>query len=99
MMMMNAETTLQPTAKYSTHLLFLFFSTPLLFLLFSMIPLPITAFVCAHSFALPFPLLLFEVFQWHFMHSYCFELHKFETCTTSNNKRKLFSIITSFFCP
>ncbi len=68
-MMMNVMTTLQPIAKYSTFLSLLF-STPLLLLFFSTILLPPLAFVCAHSSALPFPLLFIIVFQ---LHSYGYE--------------------------
>jgi hypothetical protein len=51
-MMMNVAMTLQPTAKYSTHLHILLFSTPLLLLFFSIIPPFI--FVYVHSSMLPF---------------------------------------------
>ncbi len=71
-MMMNATMALQPTAKYSTRLFSLLFSTPLLILFFLAIPLTFPVFVCVHSFALPFPLLFFVVFQSHSLHScYC----------------------------
>ncbi len=78
MMMMNATMTFQPTTKYSTCLLSLLFSTPLLLLFFSTIPLPPLAFVCVHSSTLPFPLLFFVVFQWHFLHSCYCELQNFK---------------------
>ncbi len=53
-MMMNVAMTLQPTAKYSTHLHILLFSTPLLLLFFSIISLPPFIFVYVHSSMLPF---------------------------------------------
>ncbi len=31
-----------------------------------------------HSFVLPFPLLFSIIFQWHFLHSCCYELQNFE---------------------
>ncbi len=60
-MMMNVVTTLQPMVEYSTHLHVLFFSTPLMLMFFSIIPLPLLAYVCIHSYVLPFPLLFFVV--------------------------------------
>ncbi len=76
-MMMNTTTTLQPTTKYSTLLLYLFFSTPFILIFFSTILFP-PSFVCAHSFALPFPLLFSIVFELHSLHSYCCEFQNFE---------------------
>jgi hypothetical protein len=54
---MNATMTLKPMVEYST-LFSLFFSTPFLLMFFLIIPLPLLAFVCVHSFALPFPYYL-----------------------------------------
>ncbi len=72
--MMNATTTLQLIAEYSTFFFSLLFSTPLLLLFISTIMLPPLAFVYAHSSDLPFPLLFVVVFQLHFLHSYYCEL-------------------------
>ncbi len=77
-MTMNVTTTLQLMVEYSTCLLFLLLSTLILHLFFSIILLPPLAFICAHSFALHFPLLLSIVFQWHFLHSCCYELQNFK---------------------
>jgi hypothetical protein len=89
--------------KYSTCLLFMFFSIVLLLLFFSTILLLPPTFVCGHSSALPLPLLFSIVFQLHSLHSCCYELQNLKMCTTSNNKHKLLSIITLFFsflkCP
>jgi hypothetical protein len=102
-MMMNATTTLQPMVEYSACLHVLFFSTPLLLMLFSKVLLPPPTYVCAHSSVLPFPSLFFVVFQSHFLHSCCYELHNFEnthnfqqqTKTTFDNYLVFF--IISFF--
>ncbi len=77
-MVMNATMTLQATIEYSTHLLYLLFLTPLLLLFFTTIPLPPLAFVYAHSFVLPFPLLFSTIFQWKFVHSCYYEFQNFE---------------------
>jgi hypothetical protein len=76
-MMMNVVVTLQPTAEYST-LFSMFFSTPLRLLFFSTIPLPPLAFVCAHSYVFPFPLLFTIGFQLHSLHSYYCEFQNFK---------------------
>jgi hypothetical protein len=68
-MMMNVAASLQPTSEYST-LFSLFFSTFFRLSFFSTIPLPPLAFVCAHSFVFPFPLLFIVVFQLHYLRSY-----------------------------
>jgi hypothetical protein len=88
---------LQPIVEYLTFLLSLLFSTPFLLLFFSTILLPPTAFICAHSFTLPFPLLFVVVFQLHSLHSYYCEFQTLNMCTTSNNKHKLLSTVTLFF--
>jgi hypothetical protein len=95
-MMMNATMTLQPTIEHSTHLHALLVSTPLLLLFFLAIMLPPLAFVCSHSFALPFPLLLSVVSQLHSLHSCCYELKDFKN-THNFQQHKLFSIVTSCF--
>ncbi len=84
-MMMNATSTLQPMAKYSTFLSLLFL-TPLLLLFFSKIPLPLATFFYAHSSMLPFPLLFDVVFQLHFFHSYYYELQNFENAHNFQQK-------------
>jgi len=68
-MMMDATATSQPMTEYLTLLLSLLFSTILL---------PPPTFICAHSFALPFPLLFVVVFQLHSLHSYYYEFQNFE---------------------
>ncbi len=94
-MMMNVVATLQPIAEYST-LFSLLSSTPLLLMFFSIIPLPLPTFICAHSFALPFPLLFTIVFQLHYSHS-VMNSKTSKTSITSNNKCKLFLRNTPFF--
>jgi hypothetical protein len=98
-MMMNVATTLQPTTKYSTHLLFVFFSTPLLVLFFSTIPLPPHVFICIHSYVLPFPLLFFIVFQWLYLHSCCCELQNFENMYNFQQQTQFTFDGYFFFCP
>ncbi len=60
-MMVNVMVTLQPMAEYST-LHHIFFST---------IPLPPLVSICVHSSTPPSPLLLYVIFQSHFLKS-CF---------------------------
>jgi hypothetical protein len=95
-MMVNAIATSQPIVEYSTRLLFLLFSTILLLLFFSIILLPPLAFVCAHSFVLPFPLLFFIISQLHLCIHATMNFRTSKMHTTSNNKHKLLLTITPF---
>jgi hypothetical protein len=63
-------------------------------LFFSTFPFP-PAFICAHSYALPFPLLF--AFNYTIYTHTVVNSKPMKTCTTSNNKRKLLSTITSLF--
>jgi hypothetical protein len=86
-MMMNAMTTFEPTIKYSTFLS----------LLFSTILLLPFAFVCAHSSALPFPLLFIAVFQ---LHSYYYELQNFKIVHNFQQQKQIaFDDYLVFTCP
>ncbi len=95
-MMVNVVLTLLPMVECFTFQHSLLFSTLLLFIYFSTIPLPLLISVCAHSFALPFPLLLFAIFQLRYLYYVSMNSRTSKTHTTSYNKRKQLSMVTLF---
>ncbi len=64
---------------------------------FSTISPPPPAFVYAHSFVLPFPLLFIVDFQLHFLHSYCCELQNLKNTKLPTTNTICFQQLPCFF--
>jgi hypothetical protein len=91
-MMMNATMTLQPTTPFLSTLLNFSFTS----ILFNNYTSSLCFRLCS-LFSTSFPLLFVVVFQLHSCTHTIVNSKISKTCTTSNNKHKLFLMVTSFF--